>query len=125
MKVLNGGPMMGRAMSNLSSPVIKGCSGITVFAGPSAFRRAESVCIKCAKCVSACPMGLEPYLLAKLSRRKMWERLESEWVSNCIECGCCQFTCPAAIPLLERYLRVKQEVGALVRARAAANTSRK
>ena len=124
-KVLNGGPMMGRAMSNLASPVIKGCSGITVFAGPSAFRRGESVCIKCAKCVSACPMGLEPYLLAKLSRLKLWERLESEWVSNCIECGCCQFTCPAAIPLLDFIRLGKQEVGALVRARAAANASRK
>ena len=86
--------MMGRAMSNLASPVVKGCSGITVLGGAAALRGRESSCIKCAKCVSACPMGLEPYLMAKLSRRKLWERLEAEWVTNCIECGCCQFTCP-------------------------------
>lgn len=56
--------------------------------GAAALRGRESSCIKCAKCVSACPMGLEPYLMAKLSRRKLWERLEAEWVTNCIECGC-------------------------------------
>lgn len=124
-RVLNGGPMMGRAMCNLSSPVVKGCSGVTVIGGAEARRGAESVCIKCAKCVSACPMGLEPYLLAKLARRQMWERLEGAWATNCIECGCCQFTCPAGIPLLD-YIRLgKQRVGALLRARAAANTTKK
>lgn len=124
-RVLNGGPMMGRAMCNLSSPVVKGCSGVTVIGGAEARRGAESVCIKCAKCVSACPMGLEPYLLAKLARRQMWERLEGVWATNCIECGCCQFTCPAGIPLLD-YIRLgKQRVGALLRARAAANTTKK
>ncbi|MDE5730663.1 MAG: electron transport complex subunit RsxC [Alistipes sp.] len=124
-RVLNGGPMMGRAVCNLASPVVKGCSGITVLGGAEARRGAESVCIKCAKCVGACPMGLEPYLLSKLARRQLWERLEGEWVTNCIECGCCQFTCPANIPLLD-YIRLgKQRVGALVRARAAANTTKK
>lgn len=124
-RVLNGGPMMGRAVCNLAAPVVKGCSGITVLGGAEARRGAESVCIKCAKCVAACPMGLEPYLLSKLARRQLWERLEREWVTSCIECGCCQFTCPAAIPLLD-YIRLgKQRVGALVRARAAANTTKK
>ena len=124
-KVLNGGPMMGRAMSNLASPVVIGCSGITVLGGAAALRGRESSCIKCAKCVSACPMGLEPYLMAKLSRRKLWERLEAEWVTNCIECGCCQFTCPADIPLLDFIRMGKQEVGALIRARAAAHATKK
>ena len=119
-KVLNGGPMMGRAMSNLASPVVKGCSGITVLGGAAALRGRESSCIKCAKCVSACPMGLEPYLMAKLSRRKLWERLEAEWVTNCIECGCCQSTCPAYLPLLDWVRLGKQTVMGLIRARAAA-----
>ncbi len=70
-------------------------------------------------------MGLEPYLMAKLSRRKLWERLEAEWVTNCIECGCCQFTCPADIPLLDFIRMGKQEVGALIRARAAAHATKK
>lgn len=115
-KVLNGGPMMGRAMVDLSSPVTKGCSGITVLGGAEAQRGAESACIKCAKCVQACPMGLEPYLLSKLSRKQLWERLEGEEVTSCIECGCCQFTCPADLPLLD-YIRLgKQRVMGLIRA---------
>ncbi len=69
-KVLNGGPMMGRAMVNLQSPVTKGCSGITVLSGSEIKRGEQSACIKCAKCVSACPMGLEPYLLSKSAHRK-------------------------------------------------------
>ncbi len=124
-KVLNGGPMMGRAMVNLDSPLTKGCSGITVLDGREAVRGVESACIKCAKCVSACPMGLEPYLLSKLTRKQAWERLEQEQITNCIECGCCQFTCPAYLPLLD-YVRLgKQRVMGLIRARAAANVPKK
>lgn len=124
-KVLNGGPMMGRALVNLDSPVTKGCSGITVLGGREAVRGAEAACIKCAKCVSACPMGLEPYLLSKLTRKQAWERLEQEQITNCIECGCCQFTCPAYLPLLD-YVRLgKQRVMGLIRARAAANAPKK
>ena len=124
-KVLNGGPMMGRAMVNLDSPVTKGCSGITVLGGREALRGADSACIKCAKCVSACPMGLEPYLLSKLTRKQAWERLETEQITNCIEFGCCQFACPAYLPLLD-YVRLgKQRVMGLIRARAAANAPKK
>lgn len=119
-KVVNGGPMMGRAMVNLDSPVTKGCSGITVLDGAEARRGVESPCIKCAKCVAACPMGLEPYLVSKLSRRKMWERAEQERVTDCIECGCCQYSCPANIPLLDYLRQGKQTVMGIIRARAAA-----
>ena len=119
-KVINGGPMMGRAMVNLASPVTKGTSGILVMSGEEAQRPAPSQCIKCAKCVEACPMGLEPYLISKMSRRKMWEPLEAERIADCIECGCCQFTCPAALPLLD-YVRLgKAKVMGIIRARAAA-----
>ena len=124
-KVLNGGPMMGRAMVNLASPVTKGCSGITVLNGVGARRAPESACIKCAKCVQACPMGLEPYLISKLARKQMWERLENEEVTSCIECGCCQFTCPADLPLLDYIRQGKQRVMGIIRARAAANAPRK
>ena len=88
-KVLNGGPMMGRAMVNPDAPVTKGCSGITVISGAEAHRVKESACIKCAKCVSACPMGLEPYFLSKLSRKKAWDVVEAHNVTDCIECGSC------------------------------------
>lgn len=119
-KVINGGPMMGRAMVNLDSPVTKGCSGITVLDGDEARRGVESPCIKCAKCVAACPMGLEPYLVSKVSRRKMWDRAEQERVTDCIECGCCQYSCPANIPLLDYIRQGKQTVMGIIRARAAA-----
>lgn len=119
-KVLNGGPMMGRAMCNLASPVTKGCSGITVLSGKDAARGVESACIKCAKCVSACPMNLEPFLISKYARKKNWEADEQNRITDCIECGCCQFTCPANIPLLD-YIRLgKQTVMGIIRARAAA-----
>ncbi|MBR3800965.1 MAG: electron transport complex subunit RsxC, partial [Rikenellaceae bacterium] len=119
-KVINGGPMMGRAMVNLDAPVTKGTSGVLVMSGEEAERQPASQCIKCAKCVSACPMGLEPYLISKMSRRQMWEPLEAERIADCIECGCCMFTCPANLPLLD-YIRLgKAKVMGIMRARAAA-----
>ena len=116
-KVINGGPMMGRALSNIAMPAMKGCSGITIMVGDAAKRGTESACIKCAKCVEACPMGLEPYLLSKQARKKAWDAMEANDITSCIECGCCQFTCPANIPLLD-YIRLgKQSVMGIIRAR--------
>jgi len=116
-KVINGGPMMGRALSNIAMPAMKGCSGITIMVGDAAKRGVESACIKCAKCVEACPMGLEPYLLSKQARKKAWDAMEANDITSCIECGCCQFTCPANIPLLG-YVRLgKQTVMGIIRAR--------
>ncbi len=119
-KVINGGPMMGRAMVNLDSPVTKGCSGITVMSGRDAQRREAGQCIKCAKCVSACPMGLEPYYLSKMTQKKGWDELEALMITSCIECGCCQSTCPSYLPLLDWVRLGKQTVMGLIRARAAA-----
>ncbi len=118
-RVLNGGPMMGRALVNLAMPVMKGCSGIVVMSGKEVLRGEESACIKCAKCVSACPMGLEPYLISKLSRKKAWDDVERNDITSCIECGCCQFTCPANIPLLDHVRLGKQTVMGIIRARNA------
>ena len=110
--------MMGRALSNIAMPVMKGCSGITIMVGENAKRGIESPCIKCAKCVEACPMGLEPYLLSKQARKKAWDAMEANDITSCIECGCCQFTCPANIPLLD-YVRLgKQTVMGIIRARS-------
>lgn len=118
-RVLNGGPMMGRALANIAMPVMKGCSGITILSGSDVRRGEESACIKCAKCVEACPMGLEPYLLAKISKRKGWEVAEQNDIVSCIECGCCQFTCPANIPLLDYVRMGKQSVMGIIRSRNA------
>ena len=116
-KVLNGGPMMGRAVVNLDSPVMKGCSGVTILSGKEAKRGKELSCIKCAKCVTACPMGLEPYLISKLAMKQLWDRAEDHNIMECIECGCCSYTCPSNLPLLD-YIRIgKQTVMANIRAR--------
>ena len=121
-KVVNGGPMMGRAMVNVDAPVVKGCSGITVISGAESYRVDADSCIKCAKCVAACPMGLEPYLLSKLTRKQLWDRAEGVRITDCIECGSCQYTCPAGLPLVDFIRLGKQRVLGIVRAR---NASRK
>lgn len=116
-KIINGGPMMGRAMSNSAAPVTKGTSGVLLVPERSAARSKSGPCISCAKCVAACPMGLEPYLLSKLSKLGLFDQLEKERTTDCIECGCCAYTCPAGLPLLD-YIRVgKGETLKLIRSR--------
>ena len=123
-KLLNGGPMMGRSVVDITAPLIKGCSGLTVITGEEAARGKEMSCIKCAKCVSVCPMGLEPYLLSKLAKMQKWDMAEEHNTVDCIECGCCSYTCPSYLPLLD-YIRIgKQTVSTIVRARAAANNKK-
>ena len=117
-KVLAGGPMMGKAVNSLDVPVGKGQNSITILTDEDAHRKAAQPCIRCAKCVSVCPMGLEPYLLAKGSELKKWELLENEMVTSCIECGSCQFTCPAHRPLLDNIRLGKQTVMGIIKSRA-------
>lgn len=118
-KVINGGPMMGRAMANIDAPVTKGTSGVLLMDEKSSVRGTEMPCISCAKCVEVCPMGLEPYLIYKLSKLGLYDRLERERTADCIECGCCSFTCPSNLPLLD-YIRLgKAETMKLIRARQA------
>ncbi len=117
-KVIGGGPMMGKALLGTDVPVCKGSSGVLIMRDTESKRAAVQPCIRCAKCVSACPMGLEPYLLSKLAAFKDWERAEAEDVTSCIECGSCQFTCPSHRPLLD-YIRLgKQTVTGIIRARS-------
>lgn len=118
-KVLAGGPMMGKALTSTDVPVCKGTNSVTILSGEDAVRKEPQPCIRCAKCVSACPMGLEPYLLAKLSAVSNWERCESEFIVSCIECGSCQFTCPAHRPLLDNIRLGKQTVMGIIRSRQA------
>jgi electron transport complex protein RnfC len=116
-KVINGGPMMGKAITSLEAPVVKGSSGILVMKDDESSRIAESACIRCSKCTNVCPMGLEPYLLSKAAKLGKYEMAEKEMIMDCIECGSCQYTCPASIPLLD-YLRLgKGKVGNIIRNR--------
>ena len=116
-KIISGGPMMGKAMANLESTVTKGTSGILMLSEEKAVRPEAGPCIRCAKCVDACPMGLEPYLLMQYSQRQMWAEDEANHIMDCIECGCCIFSCPAKRPILD-YVRLgKNTVGKIIRSR--------
>ena len=116
-KVVSGGPMMGKALSTLDTPITKGSSGVLIFKEDEAIRRPVQPCIRCAKCVSVCPMGLEPFLLMTLAENQVWDRSEEERTMDCIECGSCMYTCPADRPLLD-YIRLsKATVGKIIRTR--------
>lgn len=116
-KVISGGPMMGKAMANLDAPTLKGSSSVLYLTEEQTKRKEESNCIRCGKCISACPMGLEPYLLNKLSKAGRWDDAEAHFIYDCIECGCCQFTCPAYIPLLDSVRFGKAKVMGIMRSR--------
>ncbi len=116
-KIINGGPMMGKAVLSPDVPVVKGTSGILLMKEKESKRAPMMNCIRCAKCTQVCPMGLEPYLLGIYGEKQKYEELEKEQVMDCIECGSCQFTCPSGRPLLD-YIRLgKQEVGKIMRNR--------
>ncbi len=116
-KIISGGPMMGRALISLDVPVTKGSSGILLMPREESSRGTVFPCVRCAKCVSVCPMGLEPYLMASLSMHGEFQQLEHESVMDCIECGCCQYTCPSHRPLLDYCRLGKSKVGAMLRSR--------
>ena len=118
-KIIGGGPMMGKALISLDIPMTKGSSGLLIMNDKEARRAEPEPCIRCAKCVGACPMGLEPYLLAKISSQNMWEEAEKEDIVSCIECGSCAFTCPSHRPLLDNIRLGKSTVMGIIRERAA------
>lgn len=116
-KIINGGPMMGKSINSTEIPITKGSSGILIMQEKESSRAEVRTCIRCGKCVHACPMGLEPFHISLVARRQNWEEAEKSHVMDCIECGSCQFACPSGRPLLD-YMRVgKQTVGQIIRNR--------
>lgn len=120
-KVISGGPMMGKALATLDVPVTKGTSGILIMKEDESARKSIEPCIRCGKCVTVCPMGIEPYLLMTLTEKEIWDVSEKRNVMDCIECGSCSYICPASRPLLD-YIRLgKGAVGQILRKRKSQN----
>jgi len=108
-KIVNGGPMMGKALKSTDVPVTKGTSGILVISEDEASRGEARPCIRCGECVSVCPMGLEPHFLMNLSEKGMYENAGQEDILTCIECGSCSYVCPSHRPLLD-YIRFGKSI---------------
>lgn len=104
-KVIEGGPMMGKALNSIDIPVRKGSSGYVIFPPSQSYRHNIGPCIRCARCVDACPMGLEPYLLSTACRLGLADEAAALALDTCIQCGCCSYVCPSARPLLD-YIRI-------------------
>jgi electron transport complex protein RnfC len=109
-KVIMGGPMMGFALFDLNIPIIKGTSGILVWDKNEARQFSETSCIRCGKCIRACPMGLMPQELKRLVDGKKWNISDQMGILDCMECGCCAYTCPAALPLVQTFKMGKKMV---------------
>ena len=116
-KIISGGPMMGKALATPNIPVSKGTSGILIMPTLESRRRRMKDCIRCAKCVNVCPMGLNPTELMNFTEYAVWDKAEKNRITDCIECGSCSYTCPADHPLLD-YIRLgKGKVMGIIRAR--------
>ena len=109
-KVLFGGPMMGKAAANLSAPVTKTTSGILAIKSISVFNPDETACIRCGRCVEACPQGLEPFAICGYVRRGEYQEAKKIHALDCLECGSCAYVCPARIPLTDYCKLAKYEI---------------
>jgi len=111
-EVILGGPMMGMTVASLEVPVTKGVSGMVVYEKDDADQKQRRVypCIKCSRCVEACPMHLNPSMLGQLAQVRDYERMETDYhLNQCFECGCCAYVCPSNIPLTQ-YFRIAKAI---------------
>ncbi|MDR2474773.1 MAG: electron transport complex subunit RsxC [Bacteroidales bacterium] len=104
-KILHGGPMMGKAIADPETPVTKRTNAVLIMPRRSSIRKEKQNCIRCATCVSVCPMGLAPYLLMTAVEMGIVDVVKKERIMDCIECGSCNFVCPANRPMLD-YIRL-------------------
>ncbi len=119
-KILSGGPMMGAAQYDLAVPTIKGVNAITVLGKANNFHVEDARCLRCGKCIDACPMKLMPVLMYKALQTNDVEEMKATNLMDCIECGSCAYTCPASVPLVLGF-----RVGKQVLRNAAAAAAKK
>ena len=109
-KVISGGPMMGVTQYDLSVPTIKGTNAITILGRSNRFSVEDSRCIRCGRCIDACPMKLMPVLMYKALYSGDLEEMKNTHIMDCIECGSCAWTCPACVPLVLAFRSGKQQI---------------
>lgn len=109
-RVISGGPMMGIAQKDLSVPVIKATNSILCLLKDHNGAAENPVCLRCGKCISVCPMHLQPLYMYRYVNAQRLDQLERLNLMDCMECGSCAFTCPGKLPLVERFRKGKQEL---------------
>jgi len=109
-KVISGGPMMGFTQYDLNVPTTKGVNAITILGRKNKFAVEDSRCIRCGKCIDACPMKLMPVLMYKALYTGDVEEMKATHIMDCIECGSCAYTCPACVPLVLSFRSGKQQI---------------
>ena len=109
-RVISGGPMMGFAQSDLSVPVLKATGSILCLLKDQNGAAENPVCLRCGKCVSVCPMRLQPLYMYRFTNAGRVEELKRLNILDCMECGSCAFTCPGKLPLVEVFRKGKQKV---------------
>jgi electron transport complex protein RnfC len=114
-KCINGGPMMGVAQYSLEAAVTKGTSGLVILRQEEIAQFMSDACIRCARCLDACPMRLNPSALSIFTEKMRFEDAREYNVMDCIECGCCAYVCPSRRPMVHHFRRAKAEVRKLQR----------
>ena len=109
-EIILGGPMMGRPVASLDVPILKGSSGVLVFTDTETARRKEYPCIRCGRCLEACPYFLNPSRFARLARARMFDEMKALHVFDCVECGSCTFACPSNIPIVQLIRTAKDDL---------------
>jgi electron transport complex protein RnfC len=102
--------MMGFAQFDLSVPVTKGTNAVTILGHKNRFAAANPHCIRCGKCLEACPMHLEPLRMYRAAMSADLEEMKALSLLDCMECGCCAYNCPATIPLVQAFRAGKQRL---------------
>ena len=113
-RLLMGGPMMGNPQYDLTAPMFKGTNCILALTdAEAAIQDTEQTCLRCGRCVNACPMHLMPLYMHMYAEKRAWHELEGYNIMDCMECGSCNYICPARIHLVQSFRMAKFEIRGL------------